>query len=515
MKFLLVNENVAVRKLFSISAKKADIKLDIVDTVAHIPMQEDYSYIFVDDGVVDIDSIRSLRNKMITTKFCLILSKSSSTDGKFSNFDKYIRKPFLPIDIYEVLKKEKYNDINFGSSYGNASSDNVNISVADSEIHLDNNLLRSADTSDMAINDINAPINDVDLSDFNDNQDEFITGTTNKLDYTSVENSNYEFINDIGIMPSEMQSANNTQEKVGDLVSNSYDENIITDNESFGANDNVKSNKSDNDIDFSSVFALQDEILRTQEHDTRRLVGGDISVRKNYANNVAETNDINYENSNDSVDIDIDTQQDAQSNTEHDDNTNVDMNYILDNNTQNNFIRDDILDDNVSDCGIASSNIYNIENMSEQELEALDDETLIKLQENIGVDNNETMILDKSVIDEVNNMLDQTENYDDVKISGQDFNYLTEEALNEVLHEDINEEINPLKNNFSNKIDSSGENLKNNNQTNKSVPLSPNINMNGISDITEIIKAFPVDKLRELLSGAQITINITFPSKSE
>lgn len=36
-----------------------------------------------------------------------------------------------------------------------------------------------------------------------------------------------------------------------------------------------------------------------------------------------------------------------------------------------------------------------------------------------------------------------------------------------------------------------------------------------MSDIAEIIKAFPVDKLRELLSGAQITINITFPSKND
>lgn len=34
-------------------------------------------------------------------------------------------------------------------------------------------------------------------------------------------------------------------------------------------------------------------------------------------------------------------------------------------------------------------------------------------------------------------------------------------------------------------------------------------------DLAEIIKTFPVDKLRDLLSGVQITINITFPNKKQ
>ena len=43
--------------------------------------------------------------------------------------------------------------------------------------------------------------------------------------------------------------------------------------------------------------------------------------------------------------------------------------------------------------------------------------------------------------------------------------------------------------------------------------VAPNIASNPNIDLTEIIKSFPVDKLRELLSGVQITINITFPTK--
>ena len=45
--------------------------------------------------------------------------------------------------------------------------------------------------------------------------------------------------------------------------------------------------------------------------------------------------------------------------------------------------------------------------------------------------------------------------------------------------------------------------------------VAPNILSNPNLDLTEIIKSFPVDKLRELLSGVQITINITFPTKKQ
>lgn len=43
MKFLLVNENIAVKKLFNISAKKANIELDIIPSFAQLKLQEDYS----------------------------------------------------------------------------------------------------------------------------------------------------------------------------------------------------------------------------------------------------------------------------------------------------------------------------------------------------------------------------------------------------------------------------------------------------------------------------------------
>lgn len=538
MKFLLVNENVAVRKLFNISAKKADIKLDIVDSVANIPMQEDYGYIFVDDGVVDVDSVRNIRNKMITTKFCLILSKNADAGGRFSNFDKYIRKPFLPVDIYEVLKKEKYNDMNLNTSYESVSADNVDISVSNDDISLDNNLLQATDVSDIDMSNINSPINDIDLSDFNDNQDEFITGTMNELDSIPVENNSYGFMDDIGIMPSDMQINDNLQEVgINNADSNIANENIVVDNNSFGSNDNIRSNRDDNEIDFSSVFALQDEILRTQDQEKKPLIGGDISVRKDSTINNAVANEDNMNNDvvdnsivNNTIDMgdalnedmsdDFDINLSPQQYIQHDtvdvepSINNIDIDNIdINNNMSETFVQNSLdinLNDDVNHD--LSNNIYDIETMSEQELEALDDEELIRLQESSHTNANDTMILDKNTIDEVNNILDQTENYNEsVKIASQDFNSLTEEALSEVLEEDSTGAMYNKDNSLINNIDFNNEKLQSDSKTNNP---PPNINMNGVSDIAEIIKAFPVDKLRELLSGAQITINITFPSKN-
>lgn len=120
MHFLLVNKNAAVKKIFNITAKKAGIELDVVDSVDKIPLDKDYSCIFVDDDMLKTGDIGDFKTKMITTKFCVILSKDSPLVG---GFDSYIRKPFLPTDIYEVLKKEKYNDMNEAYDEGDSGGD--------------------------------------------------------------------------------------------------------------------------------------------------------------------------------------------------------------------------------------------------------------------------------------------------------------------------------------------------------------------------------------------------------
>ena len=91
MRFLLVNENSAVKKIFNITAKKAGIELDIVENISDIPLDKDYGCIFVDDEVLKTGNVGDFKSKMITTKFCIILSKNSPLIG---GFESYIRNPY-------------------------------------------------------------------------------------------------------------------------------------------------------------------------------------------------------------------------------------------------------------------------------------------------------------------------------------------------------------------------------------------------------------------------------------
>ncbi len=163
MRFLLVNKNPAVKKIFNITAKKANIELDEVNSVDKIPLDKDYNCIFIDDGVKKSDDIANYKNKMITTKFCIILSKDSPL---VSGFDSYIRKPFLPTDIYETLKKEKYNDMNTAKdesdSKGNIKEDMGELGDSSGESEANTEI------------DANS---EIDLSEFSDSEDEFLSGT--------------------------------------------------------------------------------------------------------------------------------------------------------------------------------------------------------------------------------------------------------------------------------------------------------------------------------------------------
>lgn len=152
MRFLLVNENSAVKKIFNITAKKAGIELDIVENISDIPLDKDYGCIFIDDDVLKTGNVGDFKSKMITTKFCIILSKNSPLIG---GFDSYIRKPFLPTDIYDVLKKEKYNEMNNAVDEGESGEDLGEVSEATSDINANG---------------------DIDLDEFSDSEDEFLSG---------------------------------------------------------------------------------------------------------------------------------------------------------------------------------------------------------------------------------------------------------------------------------------------------------------------------------------------------
>ena len=264
MRFLLVNTNNAVRKIFNITAKKAAIQLDAVDSISQIPLKEDYNCIFIDDGVLNTGDISKFKNKMITTKFCIILSKDSPLVG---GFDSYIRKPFLPTDIYEVMKKEKSNDMSISSSSYSADEG------------------ASVDTG------VNA---NIDLNEFSDSEDEFLSG---------IKDSGQEINFDLDIPPARddlgVDSAKSDFEipATGGFVDNDFRD-IDLDSGAESSAQNAESSAESNEIadDFEINFTL----------DSAELSGGDTKSTDGAELDIKATQDIDLD-INKSADISLDS----------------------------------------------------------------------------------------------------------------------------------------------------------------------------------------------------------------
>lgn len=337
MRFLLVNTNNAVRKIFNITAKKAAIQLDAVSSISQIPLKEDYNCIFIDDGVLNTGDISKFKNKMITTKFCIILSKDSPL---VSGFDSYIRKPFLPTDIYEVMKKEKSNDMSVSSSSYSAdegasvdTSVNANIDLnefSDSEdeflsgikdsgqeINFDLDIPPTRDDLgvDSAKSDFEIPatggfvdndFRDIDLdssaesstqnAESNENTDDFeinftldsaeLSGGDTKstdsaeLDIKATQDIDLDIKADISLDSAPKTTSKPAPKKVDILEEAEAQINNIKALADKGGNFFNSSNDT-HDIDFSAVMALQDELLKEEESkNKKKLIGGDISRKK-------------------------------------------------------------------------------------------------------------------------------------------------------------------------------------------------------------------------------------------
>lgn len=324
MRFLLVNTNNAVRKIFNITAKKAAIQLDVVSAISQIPLKEDYNCIFIDDGVLGSGDVSNFRNKMMMTKFCIILSKDSPMIG---GFDSYIRKPFLPTDIYEVMKKEKNSDLNTTPKSAQTTAFNANSDIdlnefSDSEDEFLSGPKETIDfemTPDLSINGAKNAESKIDLG-----LDSAPSGLDSALDSAKNEKSGeitesnqiaddfeINFTLDSAELSKESDSANNANAEMLDIKATQevdladYRADISLDSapkkapksvdvleEAEAQINNIKAladkggnfYNSSNDahsIDFSAVMALQDELLKEEEtKKKKRLIGGDISKKK-------------------------------------------------------------------------------------------------------------------------------------------------------------------------------------------------------------------------------------------
>ena len=351
--------------------------------------------------------------------------------------------------------------------------------------------------------------------------------------------------------------SNNKLNEQNDILPDIATDNKTNSASTSNANTNYTANNID-DIDFSSIFAMQDEFLRDQNKDKPKgIIGGDIYTKKentdtspkdttkddkstieNQLTDTATTGrmkvNISQESIVDNTKNNIDTNQAEVVNNFDELDSLDDVNFgdeldFLDKDFQIEQEQKDTFKTE-SDYQESLNDDFDIGKLSDEELDNLDDEALLKLQEE-PVAFDKPKILNKSDIDEVTHILEDTQdlnnnlNSNDVKIANNGLDSIAQEAFSEAIDEtNINDDFS-----FDDDLTSLDSAVESEAIEESTIPnqvndiqgshnnidanVAPNIVSNPNIDLTEIIKSFPVDKLRELLSGVQITINITFPTK--
>ncbi len=107
MRMLLINQNPVVSKLANLSAKKSGVEIvekPSLDALEEENIEEDFDVLFIDNAkLVDADA-KSLKSMGVARKIGLIYSDEQS---RMPGFDYYLKKPFLPTEMVELMGEIK------------------------------------------------------------------------------------------------------------------------------------------------------------------------------------------------------------------------------------------------------------------------------------------------------------------------------------------------------------------------------------------------------------------------
>ncbi len=103
MRMLLINQNPVVSKLSGLSAQKSGF--EVVETPFPQEIEEGpYDILFVDDARLDEVDVQDIKRRIGVHRTCLIYSDD---EKKAEGFDYYLKKPFLPTEMVDLLSEIK------------------------------------------------------------------------------------------------------------------------------------------------------------------------------------------------------------------------------------------------------------------------------------------------------------------------------------------------------------------------------------------------------------------------
>jgi len=109
MNILVLNKNIVVSKLISLSVKEFDVNIIEVDSLSQIINKDKYDVVFIDDSCYNSSSVDFINNIVSSTKILLYTNENNNIRQLHYNFK--IKKPFLPSAIVDILNEVIHKDI--------------------------------------------------------------------------------------------------------------------------------------------------------------------------------------------------------------------------------------------------------------------------------------------------------------------------------------------------------------------------------------------------------------------
>lgn len=489
MKILLISKDSMVNKLVGASAKKLGLDISIQESLQH--SNEEDVFLFIDDSI--IGDIKEFIQDLKPVGSCYIQKRTSPS---LEGFDFYIKKPFLPTEALDIMKT-KMNDLGINeNTTSNILREDLEEIKAPSESEID---------LDLIDDDIEFDIED-DLT------------LENKNEKTKHEDS----IGDLIQLDDEMAKQNDLVENIYTDLEEELDplgareRKIMTSKDGFNLEDTKEWSNSKQNKKPKTSKKTSDEGIKLND------IGfldknSDLEIIPEALHNDENTQNQKYEIEDIAMDEDFEDKQESEEILDHDD---FEINQEEELSTQSDDIENE---ENFVSTQIPIEEKQKDEHLKdlEQAIEnfEIDDEPIKETtpEEQILEEETQTTILDKEQVKEIKKLL--KENDDSTSDKPELFIKPNEEiaSIDDIKEEEIIEILEGKMQEQSIQTDTekSETDDKNNFSLEDFDLLKDSEQSMSGKEFLEKLNSFPVDKLKVLLDGIEVTININFPDKKK
>lgn len=519
MQILLLNQNATIERLVKLSSGKMGFDLTNAKDLSEISAAG-YDFVIIDSDLYDDDEFNLLKSKFSGAKYMLMVSKGA---GKPLGFDVYIEKPFLPTELVDIFSSFSGGGAVFARP--------------------EEKIIQPIETIQDTIGDDFGEINEDDLF---GSGDDFTF--EEKSEISTPDSLDDEFSLEAPISSTEEQEFNLGEEHLGDdLVDfdSAMQESDVIDEINLDDIENEVLEKEDEGLDLNddnfdfgddAVIADKEANLpeKTEDFDFGDLLDEDVDTK------VEDTDDFDFGD----IELEEADKKDEEDIGEYDFANPLLNDDELQLDDEKDELGGDPLDED-DELSMDSGDEITLDDDLENEDYSLDEDSGIGFDE-MEMQESEHSILDEDEVNKLKNLLDETDDEDDlsgddfdvgnIKITNDELGSLTEESLAEALgvsldidtkESDVEEPADFSLDGFDTSLDEPTAGIEEL-ATEVEAPVLPTAQVAPLAATTPAeqlssSKALEInpnqsitislDALRELLEMADISINITLSKK--